>query len=354
MSAAGPCRRPRRTLANWEITNLCPNGGSCIIQPGHYYLVQEAAGTSVNTVALPAADVTGIIAMGAGSGKIALVANHDPAHGQLPHRRRDRGFRRLRRHRLANCSEGTTRGTRQHHHRGIRKRNGCIDTDNNANDLVIGGPTPRNSASPVNFCGGDPTRISGTGSATPLSVDPAGALLLTVTVTPATTPPSTGIAVTGNLTSIGGSASAAVLRRRHARRRRRPATTSSPSAPRPRSMPPLASKSIQTTITDAQPRSADAPITITVQISHLRRGTLGRQDRHRPASRFSRSAQSRTHHDPGAAHITAPVLNPNPPYDPRFAPTEFSVFIVNGISLPTSWRTTSITTSSFRIRMATP
>ena len=56
-------------------------------------------------------------------------------------------------------------------------------------------------------------------SASPTAVAPGGNTLLTVTVIPATTPPSTGITVVGNLSDIGGSADAAVLRRRHQRRR---------------------------------------------------------------------------------------------------------------------------------------
>ncbi|MGH7783238.1 MAG: choice-of-anchor X domain-containing protein, partial [Candidatus Binatia bacterium] len=43
-------------------------------------------------------------------------------------------------------------------------------------------------------------------AASPSAVAPGGNTRLTVTVIPATTPPSTGITVTGDLTSIGGSA----------------------------------------------------------------------------------------------------------------------------------------------------
>ena len=50
---------------------------------------------------------------------------------------------------------------------------------------------------------GDPTA---TASATPNPVDVGNSTLLTVNVTPGTNPTSTGITVTGNLTSIGGSA----------------------------------------------------------------------------------------------------------------------------------------------------
>ncbi|MCY7375337.1 MAG: DNA/RNA non-specific endonuclease [Pyrinomonadaceae bacterium] len=44
------------------------------------------------------------------------------------------------------------------------------------------------------------------GGASPNAVSPGGTTLLTVSVFPATTPPSTGIAVVGNLTGIGGAA----------------------------------------------------------------------------------------------------------------------------------------------------
>jgi len=48
--------------------------------------------------------------------------------------------------------------------------------------------------------------LSGVGSATPSSVTHGEAPLLTVTVTPGTSPASTGIAVKANLSSVGGSA----------------------------------------------------------------------------------------------------------------------------------------------------
>lgn len=50
------------------------------------------------------------------------------------------------------------------------------------------------------------TGPTGVGAANPSSVQPGGLTLLTVTVTPGSDPTSTGLAVTGNLTSIGGSA----------------------------------------------------------------------------------------------------------------------------------------------------
>jgi len=55
--------------------------------------------------------------------------------------------------------------------------------------------------------GNGPTSPSGIGLATPSSVDPGGSSLLTVTVTPGKNPASTGLTVSCDLTSIGGSGS---------------------------------------------------------------------------------------------------------------------------------------------------
>ena len=55
--------------SSWTKTNL-----SGVIQPGQYFLVQEAAGTG-GTVNLPTPDATGTIAMSATNGKVALLIN---------------------------------------------------------------------------------------------------------------------------------------------------------------------------------------------------------------------------------------------------------------------------------------
>jgi hypothetical protein len=88
----------------------------------------------------------------------------------------------------------------------VRRGNGCTDTGNNANDFVVIGPIPRNSGSPANSCGGDPTKPSGLGIASPSALDPASKVTLTVAVTPASVPPSTGIHVVADLSGIGGDA----------------------------------------------------------------------------------------------------------------------------------------------------
>ena len=88
-----------------------------------------------------------------------------------------------------------------------RANNACQDTDNNANDFSTVNPAaPRNSSSAANVCGnsGTTTILAG-GGASPNTLSPGETTLLTVSVFPATNPPSTGVAVFGNLATIGGS-----------------------------------------------------------------------------------------------------------------------------------------------------
>lgn len=89
-----------------------------------------------------------------------------------------------------------------------RTNNGCQDTDNNTNDFSTLNPSaPRNASSSLNPCSGSGTTLLAGGGANPSTVSPGATTLLTVSVFPATTPPSTGISVVGNLTNIGGAAS---------------------------------------------------------------------------------------------------------------------------------------------------
>ncbi len=88
-----------------------------------------------------------------------------------------------------------------------RKQGGCQDTDNNGNDLESTIPAaPRNATTTAAPCGGGGTTLFAAMSSSPNTVSPGGNTLLTVTIIPATAPPSTGVSVTGNLAQIGGSA----------------------------------------------------------------------------------------------------------------------------------------------------
>jgi hypothetical protein len=78
-----------------------------------------------------------------------------------------------------------------------------VDTDNNAADFVYStSPTPQNlSAS----CGAPAIGPSGSGAASPATVDPGDSTLLTVSVTPGSNPVSTGLTATADLSAFGGS-----------------------------------------------------------------------------------------------------------------------------------------------------
>lgn len=304
----------------WSVTTL-----SGTIAPGHYFLVQESQGAG-GTTPLPAPDATGTILMSGTNAKVALVSSTLALSGCPT----GSSIVDLVGYGSANCFETMATPALTNTTAAIRKGNGCVDTDNNSTDLFIGGPIPRNSASPVNTCGGgDPTNPSGLGDSFPTSLDPASNVLLIVTVTPATTPPSTGIAVSGDLTSIGGAASQQFF----------DDGTHGDSTPGDNVFSYLTTvapftttglKSILTTITDAQSRSATAPITLTVQSP-----TCG-------VERWS----VKTGTDPDAALVdltpvpttipflssfTAPADPPGPPSNARIGPAETTVYVINAI-----------------------
>jgi predicted extracellular nuclease len=176
-----------------------------IIQPGHYYLVQEAAGAG-GTVNLPTPDATGSIAMSATGAKVALVSNQAalPCGGTAGNCFPNAAIVDFVGYDGANNFEGSGAAPSLNNITAdFRALNGCTDTDNNATDFSVGAPNPRNSSSTPSFCSG-PTNPGGTGAAVPGSLTAGNSILLTVTVTPGTNPPSTGISVQVDLSLIGG------------------------------------------------------------------------------------------------------------------------------------------------------
>lgn len=104
--------------------------------------------------------------------------------------------------------EGTVASAITNDNSKIRGQNGCQDTDNNASDFTTLTPAAaRNSATTAFTCSGGGTTLFAAMNANPTTVAPSSNTLLTVTVIPATTPPSTFIAVSANLSSIGGASS---------------------------------------------------------------------------------------------------------------------------------------------------
>ncbi|MEP6569539.1 MAG: DNA/RNA non-specific endonuclease [Acidobacteriota bacterium] len=182
----------------WAVTPLT----NVSLQPGQYYLIQEAAGTG-GTTPLPAPDAIGTTAMSATNAKIALTNSVTALTGSgCPFGASVVDFVG---YGTANCSEGTATPALTNTTAALRGNLGCTETDSNSGDFATGAPGPRNTNDDLHVCGG-PSNPTGTGAANPNSVAPGNSSLLTVTVTPGTSPASTGITVTGNLSSIGGSA----------------------------------------------------------------------------------------------------------------------------------------------------
>lgn len=184
------------------------------LQPGQYYLVQEAAGTSCNGspcgASLPLADASGTANMSGTGGKVALIMSTTGlacnggstpcSTDQLALIKDLIGWDGANFYETA-AAPATTNTTSD-----SRANNGCVETDNNAADFTAGVPTPHNTASAFHYCTG-PSNPTGVGASTPNALFAGDPTLLTVVVTPGNFPSSTGLSVTCDLTAIGGSVS---------------------------------------------------------------------------------------------------------------------------------------------------
>src|SRR5262249_23836823 len=133
----------------WNVTPLCPSG-TCVIQPGHYFLVQESQGAG-GTTNLPTPDATGTLTMGAASGKVALVNNTVAIAGNCPSSVAIADLVGYDTN-TSTCSETSPAPGLNNTTAALRKGNGCVDTNNNANDFAEVGPLPRNSTAPAHTC----------------------------------------------------------------------------------------------------------------------------------------------------------------------------------------------------------
>jgi hypothetical protein len=138
---------------NWQPTFL---GGT--IQPGHYYLIQEAQGTG-GSLDLPPANATSSVNLAPTAGKVALVNNGTTLSGNCPSGPEIVDFVG---YGSVNCSETSSAPTPGNTTAVLRLSDGCTETDNNAADFTVGAPNPRNSFSPENSCASGPTFTSAT------------------------------------------------------------------------------------------------------------------------------------------------------------------------------------------------
>ena len=133
---------------SWAVTNLT----AVTLQPGHYYLVQEAGGAT--GAALPTPDATGTINLAATGGKVALVNNTTALTGSgCPFAGTVIDF--VGYGTTADCFEGAGRAPAPSNTTAaIRASAGCTDTDNNSANFAAATPTPRNTSSSANQCPG--------------------------------------------------------------------------------------------------------------------------------------------------------------------------------------------------------
>jgi predicted extracellular nuclease len=149
-------------------SNLITELPAITVAPGQYVLVQEAAG-STPSGALPTPDVTDAtpVNMSATGGKVALVSDQaalgcnggsTPCDSSQLARIVD-----LVGYGAANFFEGSgpTAAT-SNTTAALRNGAGCQDTDQNAADLSVGAPTPRNTASATATCGDNAPAVAST------------------------------------------------------------------------------------------------------------------------------------------------------------------------------------------------
>ncbi|WP_435297662.1 endonuclease/exonuclease/phosphatase family protein [Streptomyces sp. YPW6] len=124
----------------WQVSPL-----SGAIAPGGRYLVAQATGSG-GTVALPAPDATGTVAMGAGSGTVALVSGTSPLTCKTAADcAADTRIVDLVGYGSAVVREGSGPVPGASATASVARAASLADTDDNAADLAAGAPTPVNS-----------------------------------------------------------------------------------------------------------------------------------------------------------------------------------------------------------------
>lgn len=135
----------------WQVSALT---GS--VAPGGRYLVAQAAGTG-GTVALPAPDATGTVAMSAASGSIALVSGTTPLTCKTAADcAADTRIVDLVGYGSAVVREGSGPATGASATASVARAASLSDTDDNAADLAAAPPTPVNAAGETSGGGTDP------------------------------------------------------------------------------------------------------------------------------------------------------------------------------------------------------
>lgn len=136
--------------STWAVTNL----PSVTLQPGKYFLIQQAAG-STPSASLPTPDATGTLAMSGSNGKVLLASVTTAQSGTFPTGSQIIDF-------VGYGSATTYEGTAPvagltNTTAAIRLNGGCTDNNQNSTDFTTGTPTPRNSSTAANVCSTSPS-----------------------------------------------------------------------------------------------------------------------------------------------------------------------------------------------------
>ncbi len=242
---------------------------SVTLQPGQFFVVTMAAGTAGGAIPVTP-DATATLAMNGTDGKVALVngltagscgATASPCTLPNPLIVDLVSFGN------ANNAEGgaavpalsTTK-------MAVRKNGGCTDTDNNLNDFdVVTAATPRNTSSSYTACAANTNLLASMG-ANPTTISPGAAMLVTVNVIPGSSPTSTGITATADFSSVGASSAQTLFDDGT----NGDATAGDNIFSYELTVPSGAtggSKIFYSTVTDAQSRTANSSVTVTVNVA---------------------------------------------------------------------------------------
>jgi len=192
--------------------------GNVKLQPGQYYLITGASGTSGGGADVGTGDVTGKIDLSGTTGKVALASQATA----LPTADGGAAVIDMVGFGTANRYEGTVAPAPSVLRSISRIDNGCTDTDNNGTDFVSSDVNPRRTSSPLNACGGTvaqpivltcPASVAtqrGTAISAILRASDADSIVNSAAITSVST--SAGITLSGftPASAIGASASASL------------------------------------------------------------------------------------------------------------------------------------------------
>ena len=142
------------TGTSWAVTALT----SVTLQPGQYYLIQEAAGATPST-ALPTPDATGTLAMSGSNGKVLLANVVTAQTGLIPTGTQVQDLVGFGATSTGYEGTGPTGTVLTNSTSAQRANTGCIDTNNNATDFIAALPVPRNIATPISVCSSAPSML---------------------------------------------------------------------------------------------------------------------------------------------------------------------------------------------------